>query len=1844
MGCTVSFICCEEDFLQMPVYQHEEEKKKGSLKKPEELEVLHSHTFRVKTFKKAKHCSVCKQAVIDDGLICRVCRISCHKKCEVKVSSSCVPTTNYELAPSSDLPLKHVDTMGSTKSSKSMESRRRPSRSVSLLHALEESYELDLIYITERIISVSFPSSVEEQSYSANLSEVASMLRSKHGHNYLLFNLSEKRYDISQLNPKVLDFGWPDHHAPALDKICSICKAMDTWLSADIHNVVVIHNKGNRGRTGVVVAAYMHYSNISASADQALDRFAMKRFYEDKVLPVGQPSQKRYVEYFSGLLSGHIKINNKPLFLHHVIMHGIPNFESKGGCRPFLKIYQAMQPVYTSGIYNVQGDSQTSICITIEPGLLLKGDILLKCYHKRYRSPCRDVIFRVQFHTCAVHDLGIVFGKDELDETFKDDRFPEYGKVEFIFSFGPEKIHGQGMDNLENGPSVSVDYNTQDPLIRWDSYENFNQNCEDTTDDVIHTQGPLDGSLYAKVRKKESAEGTVISNGLPPAADQALPAVDHALSVSSDSGNSTASIKTDRTDEATAALQASSVSQTHISVGEEVSSVHHHTPQPISPQEKKELEQLLSGLEGPMHRQTFLSTPTSASGMLHLVPAQVHVNGHTSIDRETDILDDELPASQEGNSVDSLGTFSSTDGRATPADLYYQSESLINGQDHRPYLERSVPEKPMETIQTQSPITTSVTLNRSDVIPSSGNYIVTQNGTLYRSQSFGAEARSMPEAPARTTSSREAVQRGLNVWQRFGVPEEPVTEGLTFSPPPSTVVMPSHHSLPQFPHRNSASQQEIEQSIETLNILMMDLEPGRPQVTKSQSVPLSNDDVVTTQPSFSQTQARPSYLADPLIHTHFSGSLSKPANNASPPLRSPGKPTTPDPTPIHGGLSFTSDTAAGRGFPHAIPIVNSHLQTKSINIYPPSAVPQSGDVQGRPSAALAPSQPADNESDEVFNVEGLVAQRVAEYSARVQSVIPSMTSQSFSEPRRSHPLSGVQARTLSLDEPTTHPRQRFTSEGQHPDEDQSSDVPVRSPIRCVSPEFVNTLALNPGGRPKEGNMHSYREAFEEMEGGPISPTPIVGGEALPQTPAFPISPQTPYFNLCRSPPGLAKTPLSALGLKPHNPAEIHLHQTGSEVESREGVVAPRSYVESVARSAVAGGDLPASPRSVSPRGDTAVQQRNTSPSTSTLNPPLSSSSPIQSSLGDHVVTESNISTPSQPTTDSGCRSQPTESAYTIHTPSYQALNTSTSSFLDSSSPASSYFGTTTPTLSHLGPSSVLGNYVADPSPPSSEPYQIPLSSESVSAKHKNNVLDPTHESVLQQCQSSSKGSSPMGQHTIANGFEMGMHGISGSPVLGRRLSEEAQSSPILCRQAYLGSGSQQSPVLSRQPSHGLPVQASSVLNRQPSIPHPAGSPLLGRHSQMSQRSPSLDRHPIHSGYTTPDERHGNLSRQSSSSGYQGPPTPSFPISPATYPDGGMMGMGVGFRQGSPAPGFQPQLPEKRRMSSGDRPNGTLSYGTLNGKMMSPMGGGSTPSYFHTLSDFSRFNIPDGGPENRLNVKFVQDTSKFWYKPDISREQAINLLKEREPGAFVIRDSHSFRGAYGLAMKVASPPPSVHQNKKSDITNELVRHFLIESSPKGVKLKGCPNEPYFGCLSALVYQHAITPLALPCKLLIPTTDLIEGTPEVTTTTPPVDRLKQGAACNVLYINSVEMESLTGPQAIAKAISETLAAASPATATVVHFKVTSQGITLTDNQRKLFFRRHYPTNTVTFCDIDPQDRKWNKPDGVPAKLFGFVARKQGSTTDNVSHLFAELDSNQPANAIVSFVLKIIGSQKR
>ncbi|XP_041788451.1 uncharacterized protein LOC121603578 isoform X12 [Anopheles merus] len=273
------------------------------------------------------------------------------------------------------------------------------------------------------------------------------------------------------------------------------------------------------------------------------------------------------------------------------------------------------------------------------------------------------------------------------------------------------------------------------------------------------------------------------------------------------------------------------------------------------------------------------------------------------------------------------------------------------------------------------------------------------------------------------------------------------------------------------------------------------------------------------------------------------------------------------------------------------------------------------------------------------------------------------------------------------------------------------------------------------------------------------------------------------------------------------------------------------------------------------------------------------------------------------------------------------------------------------------------------------------------------------------------------------------------------------------------------------------------------------------------------------------------------------------------------------------------------------------------------------------------------------VKFARDSSKYWYKPNISREEAIALLRNAAPGTFIVRDSTTFANAYGLVVKVNHPPPGVQYTGPN--SEELVRHFLVEPTIRGVRLKGCANEPVFTSLSALVYQHSITPLALPCRLIIPDMDLQQMEHQ----TPAQQQLlQQGAACNVLYLFTCDTESLTGPQAIRKAVSSLLALRPLPKPTQVHFKASLQGITLTDNTRQLFFRRHYPSNNVSFCALDPDDRRWSiqsTTGDIPAskRMFAFVAKRSPSSADNQCHVFCELEPTQPAAAIIQFANKVL-----
>ncbi|XP_077706463.1 tensin-3 isoform X4 [Canis aureus] len=1497
-------------------------KEQGARHQLEEFTSLHS--FKNKVFKKPKVCGVCKQIIDSHGILCRACKYCCHRRCEAKAPGGGTP------APSAAL------------------GRARPSRPTGPSPTMEDGRELDLTYITERIIAVSFPAGCSEESYLHNLQEVTRMLRSKHGDNYLVLNLSEKRYDLTKLNPKILDVGWPELHAPPLDQVCTICKAQESWLNSDPQHVVVIHCRGGKGRIGVVISSYMHFTNVSASADQALDRFAMKKFYDDKVSDLMQPSQKRYVQFLSGLLSGTVKMNASPLFLHFVILHGTPNFDAGGACRPFLKLYQAMQPVYTSGIYNIGPETQSRIPIAIEPAQLLKGDIMVKCYHKKYRSATRDVIFRLQFHTGAVQGYGLVFGKEDLDNASQDDRFPDNGKIELLFSATPEKI--QGCEHLCNDHGVIVDFNTADPLIRWDSYESLGIGGE-----VSHTQGPVDGSLYAKVRKKSASDPGVPSGPGPTASSPDHG--DHTLSVSSDSGHSSASVRTDRTEEQPAA----------------------GPRRGLSPQEKAELDQLLSGfgLDDPgSPLQDMTDAPGKYSGTRHVVPAQVHVNGDALLkDRETDILDDEMPG-HDLHSVDSIGTLSSSEGHqsahlgpfaghqssqhsllsdgfgSSPGDdahgslapdlslgvdpVYEREQAFATREAKQP---QPVLRRPSVSAQTQAYMQSGYSTQtwvRQQQMVAAHQYGFTPDGEarlVGRSpedgSSLGQAQSRVPVTPTRGSGSRVALQRGVGP-----TPHLPDAQ----RPPPGKVLKP------RFPDRvvNGTGPEPS-----------ADLAPGSPTLDIDQSIEQLNRLILELDPTFEP------------IPTH----MNMPGGQANGPV---------PPDSVGGGLRAGSLQDVGEA-------------------------PSRGSV--RPGSS----------GDE--------------------------------------PLGG-RFRKLSL--------------GQY---DNSAGGQPAFP-KCgwgKAPGAEQAASLAPflsAADTKETVAPAYPPDPDGISGRTFFPAKSGSDSSVSPTPAFPVSPETPY-----EPRGCPEVLHRAVGM------------SGSPV-------GPKSTALRA--------DSPAAP---------AFQRAFTASCT------ITSSSPAQR------------------------RDSPS---------SGELL------WVDGSPKA---------TLAVLGGGRPAGGLLS-PSPDGpGRPHLPPTELQASFHNHPPSLVEPPE----------------------ALGPPGGQAFLSFGPgPMGGGLPPGEDPGALLAN------------------SHGAP-QAPSTQGTAAAADNDGFLP------------------------------HGFLTGTPGHVGHHSPVLPG---------------------QSLALPG-QPPLPEKKRASEGDRSAGSASPSSSG--FSSPHSGSTMSIPFpNVLPDFPKAleaaaPSPDNPGDKHVSVNFVQDTSKFWYKADISREQAIAMLKDKEPGSFIVRDSHSFRGAYGLAMKVATPPPSVLQlNKKAgDLANELVRHFLIECTPKGVRLKGCPNEPYFGSLTALVCQHSITPLALPCKLLIPDRDPLE---EVADTSPQTaansaaELLKQGAACNVWYLNSVEMESLTGHQAVQKALSLTLVQEPPPMCTVVHFKVSAQGITLTDNQRKLFFRRHYPVSSVIFCALDPQDRKWIT-DGPCSRVFGFVARKQGSATDNVCHLFAEHDPEQPASAIVNFVSKVmIGSPKK
>ena len=163
----------------------------------------------------------------------------------------------------------------------------------------EGGYNLDITYITPRVLAMSFPASGVEQMYRNSISDVravSSMSRLSTSCERSMARTSlystwaggptiragSRRPDwesylfLGKIITRLRCMCCSKH----VRKCTSISLVISWWiyLIGDVKNVAVIHCNAGKGRTGTLISCYLMYSGLSDNAVDAMKYYGWKRF------------------------------------------------------------------------------------------------------------------------------------------------------------------------------------------------------------------------------------------------------------------------------------------------------------------------------------------------------------------------------------------------------------------------------------------------------------------------------------------------------------------------------------------------------------------------------------------------------------------------------------------------------------------------------------------------------------------------------------------------------------------------------------------------------------------------------------------------------------------------------------------------------------------------------------------------------------------------------------------------------------------------------------------------------------------------------------------------------------------------------------------------------------------------------------------------------------------------------------------------------------------------------------------------------------------------------------------------------------------------------------------------------------------------------------------------------------------------------------------------------------------------------------------------------------------------------------------------------------------------------
>nr|CAH7718848.1 unnamed protein product [Callosobruchus chinensis] len=349
--------------------------------------------------------------------------------------------------------------------------------------------DLDISYITSRIIVLPFPSEGFESTYKTNhIEDVKMFLDSRHPNSrYSVYNLSRKPYHSRFGQARVVDcsFAYPEHfRAPLLNSLYQISEDIYQYLAGDSRNVAVIHCTDGKATSATMVCGLLIYAGVFQVAEDALQMFAVKR-----CPPNMRPSELRYLYYLADIVA------NLPVYPHYksvtlvsLQMQPVPLFTKvRDGCRPYVEVFSenkcilsTLQDYERMRLYNIaEGKCLLPINVTV------CGDVCVIVYHARNvlggvmtQGKATGIkICQIQLHTGYIpeEDTCLRFNKSELDDLSENpDHYQERFSVNLnVFVMDTERKPSQPPPWKTDKTVRSIDTVFSTQLEKDETIDNF---------------------------------------------------------------------------------------------------------------------------------------------------------------------------------------------------------------------------------------------------------------------------------------------------------------------------------------------------------------------------------------------------------------------------------------------------------------------------------------------------------------------------------------------------------------------------------------------------------------------------------------------------------------------------------------------------------------------------------------------------------------------------------------------------------------------------------------------------------------------------------------------------------------------------------------------------------------------------------------------------------------------------------------------------------------------------------------------------------------------------------------------------------------------------------------------------------------------------------------------------------------------------------------------------------------------------------------------------------------------------------------------------------------------------